>query len=92
VTHSDDRQSTAYARTKAPRVTQMHAIRLGTVPAVSGGMHTPSDNKKQGEPHDEKMAYAAYRDAVRDIMATEDTFPLAVDSVMHLIESPKAID
>ena len=38
------------------------------------------------------LAYAAYRDAVRDIMATEDTFPLAVDSVMHLIESPKVVD
>jgi hypothetical protein len=54
-------------------------------------MHTPSD-KKESEPRDEKLAYAAYRDAVRDIMATEDTFPLAVDSVMHLIESPKVVD
>ncbi len=48
--------------------------------------------KKENEPHDEKLAYDAYRDAVRDIMATEDTFPLAVDSVMHLIESPKLVD
>jgi hypothetical protein len=51
-------------------------------------MHAPSE-KKKSDTNDEKLAYAAYRDAVRDIMATEDTFPLAVDSVLHLIESPK---